>query len=73
MYKIVMYECTHGLGLHLTRGIIMGPYLLLFIGPYWDIYQLYAHGKDFLLILTYWASCMQKLESVYPLIEKIAK
>ena len=35
--------------------------------------QLYAHGNDFLLILTYQASYVQKLESVHPLIEKIVK
>ena len=35
--------------------------------------HLYAHGSDFLLILTYKASCMQKVVSVQCLIEKLAK
>ena len=41
--------------------------------PNQDVYQLYAHGKDSLLILTYQASRMQKMKSVQILIEAIAK
>ena len=45
---------------------------LLVLGQ--DVYQLYAHGNDFLLILIYQANCTQKSEGIHVhlLIEKVA-